>query len=54
MEKLLEGGNGRDVIYKKYIDETVASVKGRQKQNLHAVASKHVYGRWLHRLALED
>jgi hypothetical protein len=54
MEKLLEGGNERDVIYKKYVDETVVSVKGRQKQDLHAVASKHVSGRGLHRLALED
>jgi hypothetical protein len=36
MEKLLEGGNERDVVYKKYVDETVVSVKGRQKQDLHA------------------
>jgi len=56
MEKSLEGeGEDSQVVYEKYIGETIISVKGRQQSDLQtARSSKSVFSRWLHRLALQQ
>lgn len=54
MAKSLEGVGADDqVVYEKYVGETARSVRGRQRDDLHAArAGKTLAARWLHRLAL--
>jgi hypothetical protein len=52
-EKSLEGEDDQ-VVYEKYIGETVISVKGRQRTNLRTVTFKFALSRWLHTGDLGD